>query len=767
MQFFRKNISLILWSAVIIVLAAATVIEKYCGTDFAHRYIYGSWWFVVLWAMLAAGLLVMVFRRGVAGNAHTRLLHLSFVIILAGALCTKLWGERGQIILQQNAPAVVENIDLPFTVSLDTFYVNYYAGTNTPADYVSEIRIENKRATVSMNNIFSHKGYRFYQSSYNEQSTVLTINHDPVGIAVTYTGYALFFLAGLLLMFRTQMTQITQIFADKLKKSAKICVICVICVPHFAFAADTAPTITETQAQQFGNLWLQYDGKITSVSAFAHDFALKLTGKTSFGSMNAEQFLAGFLFFPEEWQNAAVFEIKDPALQKLLNAETQRAAFSDFFDAENNYKLASQPRNKEIDKLNDKIQLINLLHSGVLLQMFPIQENGKLHWYYPTENFPPTEKQENITFVRTVLTDYYTALHSGNEGKDVLQRIAAFQQENAGEFLPSERHKQIEIFYLRHNFIKMLFMVNLAGGILALLLMLFRTQKTQITQTNTKNRFAKICVLLRHLRSKFFLVLLIHSFCFLTLSIGLRTYIGGRLPFATGAETMLIVAWLAMLGALIYRKALPFGLIVSGCALLVAHLSMSNPKITPLVPVLQSPLLSLHVSVIMIAYTLLAFTALNSLVALICDMRFAICDKRYATCDLRFAICDKRYAISDCRKPQVANRKSQVANRKSQIASRKSQIASRTSIALLRPALFLLGTGIFIGAIWANVSWGAYWSWDPKEVWALITFMTYSLALHKKMSDTAFHVFILCSFLTVLITYFGVNYFFGGMHGYG
>ncbi|MDR0874231.1 MAG: cytochrome c biogenesis protein CcsA [Prevotellaceae bacterium] len=726
MQFFRKNISLILWSAVIIVLAAATVIEKYCGTDFAHRYIYGSWWFVVLWAMLAAGLLVMVFRRGVAGNAHTRLLHLSFVIILAGALCTKLWGERGQIILQQNAPAVVENIDLPFAVSLDTFYVNYYAGTNTPADYVSEIRIENERATVSMNNIFSHKGYRFYQSSYNEQTTVLTINHDPVGIAVTYTGYALFVLAGLLLMFRTQMTQI---FADKLKKSAKICVICVICVPHFAFAADTAPTITETQAQQFGNLWLQYDGKITSVSAFAHDFALKLTGKTSFGSMNAEQFLAGFLFFPEEWQNAAVFDIKDPALQKLLNAETQCAAFSDFFDAENNYKLALLPRSKEIDKLNDKIQLINLLHSGVLLQMFPIQENGKLHWYYPTENFPPTEKQGNITFVRTVLTNYYTALHSGNNAEQVLQRIAAFQQQNAGEFLPSERHKQIEIFYLRHNFIKMLFMVNLAGGILALLLMLFRTQKTQ---TNTNNKFAKIG---KRLFSKFFLILLIHSFCFLTLSIGLRTYIGGRLPFATGAETMLIVAWLAMLGTLISdlryaicdsRKShianrilvVPFGLLVSGCALLVAHLSMSNPKITPLVPVLQSPLLSLHVSVIMIAYTLLAFTALNSLVALISD-------------------------------------------------SRKSQIASRTSIALLRPALFLLGTGIFIGAVWANVSWGTYWSWDPKEVWALITFMTYSLALHKKMSDTAFHVFILCSFLTVLITYFGVNYFFGGMHGYG
>jgi ABC-type transport system involved in cytochrome c biogenesis permease subunit len=93
------------------------------------------------------------------------------------------------------------------------------------------------------------------------------------------------------------------------------------------------------------------------------------------------------------------------------------------------------------------------------------------------------------------------------------------------------------------------------------------------------------------------------------------------------------------------------------------------------------------------------------------------------------------------------------------------------SLLCLYPALLFLGAGIFIGAVWANVSWGRYWGWDPKEVWALITFLIYSLVLHKNsiklFSDVfAFHVFSLFAFFSVLMTYFGVNYFLGGLHSY-
>ena len=493
--------------------------------------------------------------------------------------------------------------------------------------------------------------------------------------------------------------------------------LCLLLLP-LAMQANTSSnrtslsTISEAQAQQLGDLWMLHDGRITSVSAFAHDFTMKLTGKDHFAYMNAEQFLAGFLFFPDEWQHVALFNIKDPTMKTLLNAETQRASFADFFDADNNYKLATQPRTKEVDKLSDKIQLINMLHSGAPLQLFPLPANGKLHWYYPTENFPLSEKQENITFVRTILNAYYSALHSGNEAQadSILRSIKDFQQQNAGDFLPSEMHKRAETLYRQHNIIPMLFKINLTAGILALLFFFV---------LNNEKR--------RNFFSRLFFIMLIHSFCFLTLSIALRTYIGGRLPFASGFETMLLLAWIAMLAAWIFRRriplALPFGLLVSGCALLVAHLGIMNPKITPLVPVLSSPLLSLHVSVIMISYVLLAFTALNGLVAL-----------------LMFAVSKDEAVLLQ---------------------------AQRNTLLCLRPALYLLGTGIFIGAVWANVSWGSYWSWDPKEVWALITFMTYAFSLHKRdFSLITFHLFVVAAFATVMITYFGVNYFFGGMHGY-
>lgn len=715
MRRFNEKILTGLWVGIIVVLIAATFVEKFYGSKTVHQSIYGSWWFAGLWALFACLSLLEIHRKKLHRDIPVFLLHLSFIVILAGALCTKLWGERGQIVLQMGEPNVAENIALPFAVSLDTFYIQYYAGTSTPSDYVSVLTVhdtisgEMRRGQVSMNRIFSYRDYRFYQSSFmsDETTSVLSINHDPAGIAVTYTGYALFILSGLWLMLRKIP------LSRKLKKRATMIV---LLLAPLAVQANVQTkdglTINEMQAEKFGNLWILYDGRITSVSAFAHDFTMKLTGKSGFAYMNAEQFLAGFLFFPEKWQNVALFEIKNPTLKKILNAETQKASFSDFFDENNRYKLVAQPRTKETDQLNDKIQLINLLHSGSLLQLFPLPQDGKLHWYSPTENFPLNERQANITFIRMILSDYYTILHNDDENEStvLLQRISDFQQQHAGKFLPTKTHKRIEVFYLKHNVVPLLFKINLVAGILSLLLLF-------VLKNGIKQAFFL----------KLFLVILILSFCLLTVFIILRAYIGGQLPFASGFETMLLLAWIAMSASWIFCKktplALPFGLLMSGCALLVAHLGMMNPKITPLVPVLSSPLLSLHVSVIMIAYVLLAFTALNGLISLSI-----------------FVISKEEILL---------------------------QHAKHNSLLCLGPALFFLGTGIFVGAVWANVSWGNYWSWDPKEVWALITFMLYALVLHKRdFTSVAFHVFVLVAFTSVLITYFGVNYFFGGMHGY-
>ena len=219
---------------------------------------------------------------------------------------------------------------------------------------------------------------------------------------------------------------------------------------------------------------------------------------------------------------------------------------------------------------------------------------------------------------------------------------------------------------------------------------------------------------------------------YLSLQIALRWQIGGHIPLSNGYETMVFMAWLSILMTPIagnrVKEMLPFGYIVCGLALLVSTFGDSTEQIAPLAPVLRSPLLSIHVVVIMISYTLLAFTMLNGIAAV---------------------------TIKLTRK-----------NTEEEIAA-----LQRTSILMLYPALFLLTAGIFIGAVWANVSWGRYWGWDPKEVWALITMLVYSATLHsgsiKAMRRPMFfHIYCIVAFLTVLITYFGVNFILGGMHSY-
>ena len=227
-------------------------------------------------------------------------------------------------------------------------------------------------------------------------------------------------------------------------------------------------------------------------------------------------------------------------------------------------------------------------------------------------------------------------------------------------------------------------------------------------------------------------VLLIIPFLYLTLTIALRGYIGNHLPLSNGYETMQFMAWVTLILSFYLQKRfiliLPFGFLLCGLALLVSMLGEANPQITKLMPVLASPLLSIHVVVIMVAYSLLAFVMLNGVAAFI----------------LRFTHKEYRESV-EC-----------------------LQLISRI---ILYPAVFLLAIGIFVGAVWANVSWGRYWGWDPKEVWALITMLVYALALHPASlhyfrRPLFFHLFSIVAFLTVLITYFGVNFLLGGMHSY-
>ena len=244
--------------------------------------------------------------------------------------------------------------------------------------------------------------------------------------------------------------------------------------------------------------------------------------------------------------------------------------------------------------------------------------------------------------------------------------------------------------------------------------------------------FLSFCLTIRNKGSHGVIpLLLLLTFLFHLFGYGLRRYVSGRIPLANGYETMLFLALCIILITLLlcrrFSFVLPFGFLLSGFTLLVSYLGQMNPQITHLMPVLSSPLLSAHVSIIMMAYALLAFMMLNGLYALILT----------------------------------------------HTSQHSSQLSTLTTLSrlMLYPAVFFLASGIFLGAIWANVSWGRYWSWDPKEVWALITLMIYAVPFHQESipllrRPTVFHAYLVLAFLAVLMTYFGVNYFLGGMHSY-
>ncbi len=734
-------------SVLCIIMAAATFVEKEQGTAYTYSHIYGSWWFSALWGILAILCIVGIIKGQVYKNISLLLVHISFILILGGALCTKLSAKHGYVVLNKDSPCNIMLYEdektevLPFAIRLDTFYISYYPGTDAPADYISHFTITDRSekpersGRVSMNNIFDHDGYRFYQSSFGDdmQSSTLSVNRDVYGIPLTYAGYALFILSMIWYLFSRNNVFRSLLKHPLLKKS--LVVICLLS-PSAAFSqmlTKDSLSINKQQAEEFGKLWILYDGRVTPITTFAYDFTLKITGKTSFSYLDANQFLTGFLFFPNKWQNVALFEVKDETLKKELNAQVHKAALIDFYDNEGNYKLSKywkdmgsnhpqSPLLKEAEKLNERVQLINMLHGGSLLQIYPQEINGRIEWYYPTQNLRTREEQKNIEMIRSSLLNYYQAITSNDEekAKSALNAIKEYQTANAGNILPSDQHRDIELFFTKVNFTSILFKVNMTLGLLALL----------STFILAGRRLKTVHAIL------FFA--LVFSFATHTFSIALRTYIGERLPFSNGSETMLLIGWCALFIAVLLGRRVPitvaFGFLISGCSLLVAYLGMVNPKITPLVPVLSSPLLSIHVSVIMIAYTLLGFTMLNSLVSLI----------------------------------QILAHKERSGKETLILKLEQNRIYS---LICLYPSLLFLGAGIFIGAVWANISWGRYWGWDPKEVWALITFLIYNLIVHQKRLTIFtnlffFHTFGLIAFSTVLMTYFGVNYFLGGMHSY-
>ena len=698
-----KKLTLLVYILLILMMGTATVVEALRGTDFVEAAVYHALYFCGLWGALSLLSVVLMVRYELWKRFPTFLLHASLLVILLGALTTFVAGKKGYVHLRSGVATGTftmmdhETVEpLPFEVRLDSFRVEYYPGTKAPKDYVSYLTARKggqpeEQVQVSMNRIWISQGYRFYQTSFDEdtQGSFLTVNYDPWGTGITYAGYILLALSmlGVLLSPRGPFLRLlrAQLASSGRGRSGgsrsamlPLLLVGLTLVPPTAAHAlprTALPVVRKAQADSLSRLQVIYNDRVTPFNTLARDFVLKVYGAPAYKGLTPEQVLGSWVLYPERWKQEPVIYVKSGALRQLLGLRGDYACLLDLFDGETyrlqeHYGKGNRKLDQAIWEIDEKVGLISMLLQGTLIR--PIA------------------------------------------GDPAIQPLSATKV-NA------------ELLYNRVPFSKLLFMFNLTAGLLGLAYLLYEYLRK--TPSGKYDRTVH-----RTLAGVLYLTTFVHAF-----SYALHGYIAGHLPLGNGYETMLFMALvLLVLAGLLQRKypfAAPFGLLLSGFSLLVAYLGQRNPQITPLMPVLLSPWLSSHVSLIMMSYALLGFNMLNGILGL-CLMHAA-------------------------RIPGAGRQRH----------LRRLHQLTQLSRLLLYPAVFFLGIGIFLGAVWANESWGRYWAWDPKEVWALITFMVYGAAFHLQSVPVFrrprfYHTYMVLAFLTVLMTYFGVNYVLGGMHSY-
>jgi cytochrome c-type biogenesis protein CcsB len=641
-------------------------------------------------------------------------------------------------------------IYLPFALQLTDFQMEKYPGSMSPSSYASELvlidqeRNVKRNVRVFMNNTLNYRGYKFFQSSYDqdEGGTVLSVNADQLGTTVTYVGYFLLGL-GFVLALISKKSRFHMLI-QRLKQYSSVAGIILILLLMKSNSASaenselaSVPRIDKTILNDFSKLWIQgQDSRIEPVSTLSSEILRKVTHKSDFSGRSPEEVMLGLYLYPEYWRNVSLVYVTNDQLKKQLGVMESRIPLTVFFDEKGEYKLiesvkaayAKMPafRNmyeKELINLDERVNICFMIVNGDMFALFPGKTKAE-KWAAPG-NSPAGLTNEETLFVNKGFVLLKESMNGKGEvsPNQFLASIASYQSKYAASYLPSDSKRDAELFYNSLNPFKRVFPLYLLLGF-TLLVVLF----VNIFRQKTMNRKTRIA----------FTALIVAGFALHTFGLGLRWYISGHAPWSNGYESMIYVAWASMLAGVIFGRKYPMVIgtaaMLSGIILFVAHLNWMNPEITHLVPVLNSYWLMIHVAVITASYGFIGMSAFIGLLVLI------------------------MYSISNARNS----------------ATIKNIILQLTTISEMSVTvgLYMLTIGTFLGGVWANESWGRYWGWDSKETWALVTVVVYTFVAHLRLMPTLkgvfnFNVATVLGFSSVLMTYFGVNYYLSGLHSYG
>jgi cytochrome c-type biogenesis protein CcsB len=638
---------------------------------------------------------------------------------------------------------------LPYSIRLNKFILERYPGSNSPSGYKSDVVLIDKAGKtekpflIFMNNILKYKGYRFYQSSFDqdEKGTVLSVNNDNAGMLVSYTGYGLLFLFIILSIFNNDSVfrNVNAGFWNSPFRKAVSVLILLFLISGMGNANAQKLIPDKKAAEEFGKVLVQdQKGRTKPLFTLSNDILRKVTRENEFEGLNSMQVFLGLYFDFTDWASVPLISVSNKDIRKTIGINGSLASFNDLVSlgSGGKYKLADDvaraygkapgERNKfdkEVMKVDERVNIVYMIYTGEFMKLFPLKNNTH-NWGTSEEAAKTAIGRDDSLYLKSILPMFAEALKNRNftSARQIAASIGDYQNRFAGYTLPSKSKTNAELLYYKTKIFERLFPFYATVGLImliGLLAMVIRGKKQG------------------SLFIKGLGWLLFAGFLFHTFGLGLRWYIAGHSPMSNGYESMIFISWVTLLAGFIFSRKSAFALsataVLSSMTLMVAHLSFMDPEITNLVPVLKSYWLTLHVSVITGSYGFLGLGAILGLITLIL------------------------LSLSNSRNYE----------RIGATIDELTVINYKT----LTLGLYFLTIGTFLGAVWANESWGRYWGWDPKETWSLITVIVYSLVIHSRMIPSlknvfSFNVLSLFAFSCVLMTYFGVNYYLSGLHSY-
>ncbi len=656
---------------------------------------------------------------------------------------------------------------LPFRIRLNDFIAEKYPGTEKSyssfKSKVSVIDDSNFDYEIYMNHILNYKGYRFFQASFDpdERGTVLSVNHDFYGTLITYIGYILLYigLMGVMFFGKTRFVDLAKKL-EKLRLKKQVLTVVTLLLTTQAFAQDnhsqfktntrsldltsTGKVVSFEHASDFGKLVIQDSGgRMKPLNTFASELLRKVSKSDTYNDLSADQVLISIIKNPLEWYNTPIIYLKrgNDSLRKIVGrgSKEKYAAFVDFFDQNGNYKISSQLENaykaslpnqfqKDFIETDRKVNLLFSAFEGTILRIFPLPNNLNNKWVSFSDSDVTQFSGVDSLYVKNVLPLYFSTLDndikSGDyeNSKKLLESIKGFQTKYGSDVLPSDDKIKAEIYYNKYDIFKNLYSWYMYVGTLMFVFLIF--------QIFYENKYLKYLI-------KFSKYCIISLFVLHTLGLFARAYVSGHAPWSDAYESMIYVAWATVgIGLAFGRKSdltIAATSFVSSMILMIAHWSWMDPEIANLVPVLDSYWLMIHVSVIVGSYGPFTLSMILGIVSLILII-----------------ITNKR------------NKK------KIDINLQELTIINELSLTV---GLIMLTIGNFLGGQWANESWGRYWGWDPKETWALISIMIYAFVLHMRLipglkGKWMFNLMSIIAFASIMMTYFGVNFYLTGLHSY-